>query len=207
MSRFRYGFKILTNRKAFRDLKESSPLRKLLETIRAELSERPAANPDTVEFTSDGLNKVYDARFICYASGSDLDTWGETLDLKRNPSESDSAYRNRLLNELRDFTEALTIKGLKSRVHDIIGADPAIVEHHSLAPDWPIDWTATAAPWTSWVPWDMLVDFLLVIPDTVNSSALMQIADAVADIKLASARCLIVSDSGNGYYNLRKQVD
>jgi len=207
MNRFKYGFNILTNRKAFRDLKDDSPLRTLLETVRAELSERPTSSPDTTEFVEDGLNPVYDARFINYASGEDLDYWGETLALARNVSESDDDYRTRLLNELRDFTEALTAEGIKGRVYDIISSYPAIIEHHSLAPNWPLDWSDVSEGWTTWAPWEELVDFLLVLPSGLTETQTEQVAGAVADVKFAPARCLMVTDSGSGYYNLVKLVE
>ncbi len=207
MARFRYNFNILTNRKTFRDLKDDSPLRTLLETVRAELSERPTFAPDTTEFVEDGLNPVYDTRFINCASGEDLDYWGETLALPRNVSELDSAYRTRLLNELRDFTEALTAEGIKGRVYDIINSYPTIIEHHSLAPDWPLDWFDVSEGWTTWAPWEELVDFLLVVPSGLTEVQIEQVAAAVADVKFAPARCLMVTDSGSGYYNLVKLVE
>jgi hypothetical protein len=204
MARFRYNFNILTNRKTFRDLKDDSPLRTLLATIRSELSERDGS---TLEFVSDGLNPVYDARFISCASGEDLDYWGETLALARNVSESDDGYRTRLLDELRDFTEALTAEGIKGRVYDIINSYPAIIEHHSLAPDWPLDWSDVSEGWTTWAPWEELVDFLLVLPSGLTEAQIEQVANAVADVKFAPARCLMVTDSGSGYYNLVKLVE
>lgn len=206
MSRFKYRFDILTTRKTFRDLNDSSPLRKLLETVRAELSERPTVDPDTVEFASDGLNPVYDARFINYASGEDLDSWGETLELSRNAGESDDDYRTRLLNELRDFTESLTEDGVRSRVYDVIGSYPTVIEHHTLAPDWPVDWWDVTQNWTTWVPWEKLTDFLVVVPTGLTDSEIEQVADAIIDVKFAVSTCLMVTDSGSGYYNLVKEV-
>ena len=59
MGRFRYTFDVLTNRKTFRDLKESSPLRKLLETIRTELSQRETTIEDEQIGTGDGTQKRF----------------------------------------------------------------------------------------------------------------------------------------------------
>lgn len=208
MSRFRFNFNILTGRKAFRDLKEDSPLRKLLETIRSELTERPAGEPDTYEFVADGLNPVYDARFITLASGDDLDKWGETLDLPRNASELDAAYRTRLLTELRDFTSCLTADALMDAVEAITSERPAIVEIWSLAPDWPLEWWENiGSEHVTWCDWTHLVDFLLVLDSEPSASELSQIAQKMTELKFAPARCLVVTVSGSGYYVLKKLVE
>lgn len=163
------------------------------------------------QFSADGLNSIYDARFINYAWGEYLDYWGETLELPRNYSgnamESDASYRSRLLNELRDFTENLTEKGIRDRVNAIIGSYPTVIEHYTLAPDWPVDWSDASSNFSTWVPWDELVDFLLVVPTGLTASEISQIADAVTDVKFACARCLVVTDSGSGYYDLVKLVE
>ncbi len=255
MGRFRFDFSILTSRKTFRYLVEESPLRKLLETVKVELSgtsklytsedigdgdgvetdfagtlANPGIRPwslciwaeidgegnrekfsdqgngslisskggsgtvnyttgafsvsfntppisgekvyadyvgdfSTYKFTSDALNPLYDARFIPYASGVDLDFWGETLGLERDADEPDGPYRIRLLNELRDFTASLTVDALADRVEQIMGSGkrPDIIENWTLAPDWPLEWHNTSTPWTTWVPWEKLVDFLVVL--------------------------------------------
>lgn len=264
MGRFRYTFDVLTNRKTFRDLKESSPLRKLLETVRSVLSEgytwkdevigtgnddentqftgflkhpelkpgsliitaQVGASPDVYETFTDqgdgtlqsdgsppgtgtinyetgafdvtfsapplyekdvlatyvgflpdcttGLNALYDARFIQYACGDDLDKWGETLGLPRpttgEPPQyvDDEVYRADLLAELRDFTKSLTAEAIKDAVEGVMGTGkrPEIKELYTLAPDWPIGWDDVDAPYTTWVPWDGLVDFLVVLAPT-----------------------------------------
>jgi len=206
MSRFRFNFSILTGRKAFRDLNADSPLRKLLETIRSELTERDGA---TYEFVSDGLNKVYDARFITLASGDDLDKWGETLELPRSASELDEAYRARLLTELRDFTACLTADAIKDAVESLPGISrPDIEEIHPLAPDWPLEWWENVgSEHVTWCNWDDLVDFLLVLDSAPSGETLEDIAEKIIQTKFAPARCLIVTDSGSGYYVLQKQVE
>ncbi len=257
MGRFRYTFDVLTNRKTFRDLKESSPLRKLLETVRSVLSEgytwkdevigtgndentqftgflkhpelkpgsliitaQVGASPDVYETFTDqgdgtlksdgsppgtgtinyetgafdvtfsapplyekdvlatyvgflpacttGLNALYEARFIQYACGDDLDKWGETLDLPRNSGETDPDYRTRLLTELRDFTACLTADAIKDAVEGITGVNrPDIVEIHTLAPDWPLEWWENVgSEHVTWCNWDDLVDFLVVLAGT-----------------------------------------
>lgn len=209
MSRFRFNFNILTNRKAFRDLRSDSPLRKLLETVRSELTERPTGSPDTYEFVSDGLNPVYDARFITLAAGDDLDTWGVTLALPRSSEESDDDYRTRLLTELRDFTACLTADAIKDAVDAIAGVNrPDIVEIHSLSPDWPLEWWEDVGnEHVTWCDWDDLVDFLLVLDSTPTADQLDEIAEAIIETKFAPARCLVVTDSGSGYYVLQKLVE
>lgn len=255
MSRFKYDFNILTNRKTFRYLEEDSPLRILLETVKEELTGESnlclsedigdgdgmetdfsgtLANPGirpgslsiyavidseenrerftdrgdgtlisskggtgtidyssgafavsfntppyssedvyadyvgnftTFGFTADALNPAYDARFIPYASGLDLDLWGETLGLPRKAGDPDAPYRTRLLNELRDVTASLTVDALKDRVEQIMGSGkrPEIIENWTLVPDWPLEWWKTTEPWSTWVPWEELVDFLVVL--------------------------------------------
>lgn len=209
MSRFRFNFNILTGRKAFRDLKENSPLRKLLETVRSELTERETEEPDTYEFVSDGLNPVYDARFITLASGDDLDKWGETLALPRNSGEADADYRARLLIELRDFTACLTADAIKDAVESLAGVNrPGIEEIHPLAPDWPLEWWENVGnEHVTWCNWDDLVDFLLVLDSEPGGETLEDIAEKIIQTKFAPARCLIVTDSGSGYYVLQKLVD
>ncbi len=302
MSRFRFNFNILTNRKTFRDLKESSPLRKLLETVRTELSKRECSMTDegigtgdgtkkrfwgslanygikpcsvsiralvsddttetftdqgngtltsnkngsgtidyndgdfdvtfnlapkdteTVsadytyfsEFVSYGLNKVYDARFIQYACGDDLDKWGETLGLPRptagEPPQyvADEVYRDVLLAELRDFTASLTAEAIKKRVEEIeggIGYQPEIIELYTFAPDWPIEWDDVDAPYTTWVPWDNLVDFLLVLTSEPLPEKLEKTVSAVQETKFAPARCFIVTENLGGYYDLVRTVE
>jgi hypothetical protein len=303
MGRFRYTFDVLTNRKTFRDLREDSPLRKLLETVRSELSERdkdiadeigsgddvekhfkgtlahPAVKPGSLvihavvvgggtetftdngdgtlksdasppgtgtidythgsfdvtfnappkngenvyadytsflEFVSYGLNKVYDVRFIQYACGDDLDRWGETLGLPRpttgEPPQyvTDGVYRDALLAELRDFTASLTAEAIKKRVNEIeggIGYAPEIIELYTFAPDWPIEWDDVDAPYTTWVPWDNLVDFLLVLTSEPTAEKLEKTVSAVQETKFAPARCFIVTANLGGYYDLVRTVE
>lgn len=133
------------------------------------------------QFTADGLNPVYDVRFINYASGQALDYWGETLDLPRSYTgkamESDADYRVRLLAELRDFTEALMVETVKEKVESVLGTGkiPEVTELWVLAPDWPITWCNDDPDkvFTTWVPWDGLVDFLVVLkPGTVDDEVI-----------------------------------
>ncbi len=302
MSRFRFNFNILTNRKTFRDLKEDSPLRKFLETIRTELSKRECSityedigtgdgtkkrfwgslanygiepgsvsisalvSDDTTEtftdqgngtltsnkggegtidyndgdfdvtfnlapkdtetvsadytyfseFVSYGLNRLYDARFIQYASSDDLDKWGETLGLPRHATGeppqyvADEVYRDALLAELRDFTASLTAEAIKKRVEEIeggIGYAPEIIELYTFAPDWPIEWDDVDAPYTTWVPWDDLVDFLLVLTSEPTAEQLEKTVSAVQETKFAPARCFIVTENVGGYYDLVRTVE
>ncbi len=297
MGRFSYKFDVLTSRKTFRDLREDSPLRKLLATVRDELGKRQeetiadeqigegtsslqkhftgylshkGVKPGTLEihalvvgdttetledqgdgtlssteggsgtivystgyfdvtfytapkegaevfadyvgfystqeFTSDGLNEVYDARFIQHASGDALDNWGQTLEFSRSAGESDEDYRERLLDELRDFTASLTVKAFKDRVIAIIGLNPSIIPFWELAPDWPLEWDEVSTPWTTWAPWGELVDFLLVVPSGLSDVQVNQIAQAVSDIKFAPGRSLIVTGPVSGVYSLLKEV-
>ncbi|MBN2381170.1 hypothetical protein JXM67_15330 [candidate division WOR-3 bacterium] len=208
MGRFTYKFKILTNRKTFRDLKETSPLRKLLETICSELSDRPDT-PLAPGFVSDGLNPYYDARFITQTSGDALDNWGETLDLDRNSGESDDDYRTRLLDELRDFTACLTVESITDRVTDTMGPGSVvdIIPVWSLAPDWPLDWWEdVSTPNVTWCDCVHLLDFLLVLADTPTDAELVDIIADLEAIRFATTRALIVTDSGSGYYSLIKKV-
>ncbi|MEA3311940.1 MAG: hypothetical protein U9Q76_06950 [candidate division WOR-3 bacterium] len=305
MGRFRYTFDVLTNRKTFRDLREDSPLRKLLETVRSELSEgytwkdevigtgedentqftgflahpelkpgslvitaQVGASPDVYETFTDqgdgtlqsdalppgtgtinyttgafdvtfnapplyekdvlatyvgflpdcttGLNALYDARFIQYACGDDLDRWGETLGLPRattgEPPQyvADEVYRDALLAELRDFTASLTAEAIKKRVEEIeggIGYAPEIIELYTFAPDWPIEWDDVDAPYTTWVPWDNLVDFLLVLTSEPLPEKLEKTVSAVQETKFAPARCFIVTANLGGYYDLVRTVE
>ncbi|MBD3285816.1 hypothetical protein GF359_05080 [candidate division WOR-3 bacterium] len=207
MGRFKYNFNVLLNRKAFRDLKKASPLRKLLATIRDELSERSGS---TFEFVSDGLNPYYDARFITHASGDVLDKWGETLDLPRNPGESDEDYRTRLLDELRDFTACLTVKSITDRVEDTMGPDKVadITPVWSLATRWPLDWWEdTGSENVTWCNWVNLLDFLLVLTDAPSDPQLAEIISDLEAIRFATTRAYVVTDSGSGYYNLHKLID
>lgn len=206
MSRFRFKFAILTSRKLFRHLKADSPLRTLLVTIRSELSERDGS---TLEFVSDGLNPVYDARFITETSGEALDKWGGTLDLARDSGESDNDYRDRLLSELRDFTASLTAEALKDKVEETLGQGNGgeIIEVWDLAPDWPLDWWEDVGNENvTWCNWGHLLDFLLVLDSAPGASDLADIAADIEAAKFAPTRCLIVTDSGSGYYNLIKMV-
>ena len=207
MSRFKFNFAILTNRKTFRDLNEDSPLRALLETVRSELTEREGV---TLEFTSDGLNALYDARFITKASGDDLDKWGETLDLARTVGETDSTYRARLLDELRDFTSSLTVEAIKDKIFDITGEQPDIVQIWSLAPDWPLEWWMHAAEpagsYVTWCNWNDLVDFLTVLDEEPGEDDLTQIVNVLEEVKFAPAMCLVVTDSGSGNFSLVRLV-
>jgi len=302
MGRFRYTFDVLTNRKTFRDLVDSSPLRKLMETIRTELSKRECSKTDedigtgdgtkkrlwgslanygikpgsvsisalvsddttetftdqgngtltsnkggegtidyndgdfdvtfnlapkdteTVsadytyffEFVSYGLNRLYDARFIQYASSDDLDEWGETLGLPRpttgEPPQyvADEVYRDALLAELRDFTASLTAEAIKKRVEEIeggIGYAPEIIELYTFAPDWPIEWDDVDTPYTTWVPWDDLVDFLLVLTSEPLPEKLEKTVSAIQETKFAPARCFIVTKNLGGYYDLVRTVE
>jgi|GEM_PF-2486589 len=120
------------------------------------------------EFVSYGLNRTYEARFITQAWGDDLDKWGETLDLPRNSGETDPDYRTRLLTELRDFTACLTADAIKDAVEGITGVNrPDIVEIHTLAPDWPLEWWENVgSEHVTWCNWDDLVDFLVVLAGT-----------------------------------------
>jgi hypothetical protein len=126
----------------------------------------------TYKFTADGLNPIYDARFVSYTSGKALDYWGETLDLPRNCAgkamESDEDYCVRLLAELRDFTEALMVETVKEKVEYVLGTGktPEVTEIWALAPDWPITWCNDDPDkvFTTWAPWDGLVDFLVILP-------------------------------------------
>jgi len=209
MGRFKYGFNVLTNRKTFRDLKETSPLRKLLETIRSELSARPDT-PSVPGFVTDGLNQYYDARFITHASGEALDMWGQTLDSGRNSGESDEDYRSRLTDELRDFTACLTEKSITDRVEDTMGPGKVVemIPVWSLVPRWPIDWWEdTSTPNVTWCNWVHLLDFLLVLTDAPSDTELAEIIANLEAIRFASTRAFIVTDSGSGYYNLIKKVE
>lgn len=160
----------------------------------------------TIEFTSDGLNEVYDARFIQHASGDALDNWGEVLELSRAAGESDTSYRSRLLDELRDFTASLTVKAFKDRIYTVIGQNPSIVPVWELAPDWPLEWDEVSNPWTTWAPWDKLVDFLLVVPTGLTESQVNEIAQIVSEVKFAPGRSLIVTGPTSGVYSLLKEV-
>jgi len=208
MSRFRFKLSILTGRKLFRDLRTNSPLRALLETVSSELTERETGDPDTYEFVSDGLNPVYESRFITLASGDELDRWGETLDLRRNSGEADDDYRTRLLSELRDFTACLTADALCDAVEAITAERPEVIPIWSLAPDWPLEWWEDiGSENVTWCDWQHLVDFLLVLDSAPSASELSQIEGKMIELKFAPARCLIVTDSGSGYYELKKLVD
>lgn len=205
MSRFRFTFAILTGRKTFRDLKADSPLRKLLDTVRSELTEREGA---TLEFTSDGLNAMYDAAFINTASGDELDRWGETLDLPRNASETDVDYRTRLLAELRDFTACITVDALADAVEAITTERPEIIDVHTLAPDWPLEWWEDiGSENVTWCDWLHLADFLVVLDSEPSVSELSQITAKMSDLKLAPTRALVVTENVGGYYELKKLVE
>lgn len=204
MSRFRFNFAILTGRKTFRNLRTTSPLRLLLEAIRSELTERDGA---TLEFTSDGLNSLYDAAFINTASGDELDLWGETLDLPRNASETDADYRTRLLAELRDFTSCLTVDALADAVQAITSERPEIINRWQEIPDWPLEWGENVEHSVTWGNWDNLCDFLVVLDSEPSASELSQIAAKMDELKLAPTRALVVTDSGSGYYELKKLVE
>jgi len=205
VGRFRFNFAILTGRKTFRNLRTDSPLRLLLETVRSELTEREGA---TLEFTSDGLNAMYDAAFINTASGDELDLWGETLDLPRNASETDADYRARLLAELRDFTSCLTVDALADAVQTITSERPELIDVHTLAPDWPFEWWEDiGSENVTWCNWLHLADFLVVLQSEPSASELSQIAAKMEELKFAPTRCLVVTDSGSGYYELKKLVE
>ncbi len=205
MSRFRFNFAILTGRKTFRDLRADSPLRKLLETTRSELTEREGA---TLEFVSDGLNAVYDSCFIPTASGDELDRWGETLDLPRNAAETDADYRTRLLAELRDFTACITVDALADAVEAITTERPEIIDVHILAPDWPLEWWEDIGNENvTWCDWLHLADFLVVLGSEPSDSELLQIAAKMSDLKLAPTRALVVTENVGGYYELKKLVE
>lgn len=160
----------------------------------------------TKEFVSDGLNPVYDACFIPYASGEDLDSWGETLELPRSPGEVDASYRSRLLAELRDFTASLTVKAFMDRVFEIISQHPSIIPLWALSPDWPLGWDEESSPWSTWVAWNNLADFLLVVPAGLNESQINSVAQAVSNIKFGPSRSLIVTGPVSGVYTLIKEV-
>lgn len=205
MSRFRFNFAILTNRKTFRDLRTTSPLRKILDTIRSELTEREGA---TLEFTANGLNAMYDAAFINTASGDELDLWGETLDLPRSASETDADYRTRLLAELRDFTACITVDALADAVQAITSERPEIIDVHALVPDWPLEWWEDiGSENVTWCDWLHLADFLVVLDSAPSASELSQIAAKMVELKLAPTRALVVTDSGSGYYELKQLVE
>ncbi len=205
MSRFQFSFDILTDRKTFRDLREESPLRKLLEAVRSELAGRDGA---TLEFVPHGLNALYDSAFINTASSDELDRWGTTLDLPRSASETDLAYRSRLLSELRDFTSCITVDALADAVEVITSERPEIVDVHTLAPDWPLEWWENVgAANVSWCDWFNLADFLLILDSAPSQSELNQIAAKMEELKLAPTRCLVVTENPGGYYELKKLVE
>lgn len=131
----------------------------------------------TYKFISDALNPLYDVRFINYAWGEALDLWGQTLDVSRDSGEPDSSYRTRLLNALQNFAASLTVTAIQDKVEDVLGAGetPQVLEIWQLAPDWPITWCNDDPDkvFTTWAPWDALVDFLVVLkPGTVDDKVI-----------------------------------
>jgi len=137
--RFINTFKILTGRNPVLMSAAGSNLRKLMSVIKSALDE-----------TVTSINDSYNANFIQTASGEDLDNHGETLNLKRNPSESDSDYRNRLLSEFRDIPTGLTVASLKNAVDQVMGPGTEVDEYYKSIWDWPEYDPDTSDPGYSW---------------------------------------------------------
>lgn|GEM_PF-1975725 len=106
---FAQTFNWLYSRLPFSD-KARTRLRVWAEAIRQELLD--------LQTEADG---VYDAIFITEADGTDLDEWGEVLELPRLPAESDAAYRAKLLLEWQSSFDALTVQAVTDTL-DALGA-------------------------------------------------------------------------------------
>jgi len=124
--RYNFNFKVLTARYPFLKSAAGSNLLKIIGVIRTVL-----------QAVTSSINDTYDARFINTAIGSDLDKHGITLDLSRNPGESDIDYKARLLTEFRDIPEGLTVASLKNAVNQVLGSDPAVDEYFRSIWEWP----------------------------------------------------------------------
>ncbi len=127
-ARYNLNFKILFNRYPVLKAGSTSRLAKLMGIIRTEMQ---------TFITS--VNDVYDALFIQNVSGDILDKYGVTLDLPRNGGEHDDDYRARLLTELRDIPEGLTISALKTAVDQVMGGSCVVDEYYSGQWQWPIE--------------------------------------------------------------------
>lgn len=108
---FAQTFNWLYSRLPFSDTARTR-LRVWAEAIRREL----------LDFQTEA-DEVYDGIFITEADGTDLDEWGEVIDIDppRGPAEGDAAFRARLLTEWQTTFDALTVTAVTGAV-DALGA-------------------------------------------------------------------------------------
>jgi len=188
--RYSFDFRILTNR--FPMKWAGVKLGYLMRAIR-----------ETLQDSVGALNDVYDSRFISYATGTQLDRWGEVLDCARilEEGETDDTYRARLLVAFRDLQRTLTVESIKDAIEATQIARPSLrAEHYAEIPTWPLTWGTPRYDYRH----TMIASF--VIEPGLSPTQLATIASDLQNVKLATLILWLVEDPGTGYYNLKKEV-
>jgi hypothetical protein len=118
---------ILDNMPDLYNKEQDSNLYKILNAISKEL--------DTFVSNTEEVKK---AKFVDFATSSDLDKIASILNLKRFNNESDDSFRSRIKSRVPSFIGGGTISALKQVVNNYLGVEPTIIEHYKSGEGHPV---------------------------------------------------------------------